>query len=104
MPSTIPCLWYDQSAEEAAQFYCSIFPNSSVLRVERSPMDNPSGPEGSVLSVEFELDGTRYTAMNGGPHFTFNEAISFQIDCADQKEVNYYWDALTAGGEESQCG
>ena len=104
MPSTIPCLWYDQNAEEAAQFYCSIFPNSSILRVNRSPMDNPSGPEGSVLSVEFELDGTRYTAMNGGPYFTFSEAISFQIDCANQKEVNYYWDALTAGGEESQCG
>ncbi|MEZ7897762.1 MAG: VOC family protein [Flaviflexus sp.] len=104
MPSTIPCLWFDKDAEEAAEFYCSTFPNSKILRVDRSPIDNPSVGEGAVLTVEFELDGTRYTALNGGPYFQFSEAISFQIDCADQKEVDYYWNALTAGGEESQCG
>lgn len=104
MPSTIPCLWFDKDAEEAAEFYCSTFPNSKILRVDSSPIDNASVGEGAVLTVEFELDGTRYTALNGGPYFQFSEAISFQIDCADQKEVDYYWEALTAGGEESQCG
>lgn len=104
MPHITPHLWVDGTAEEAAQFYCSIFPNSRILSVNRAPMDNPSQPAGAVLYVEFELDGTRFTALNGGPLFRFNEAVSFQIDCADQAEVDHYWDRLTEGGEESQCG
>lgn len=104
MPSIVPCLWFDMTAEEAADFYCSIFPNSRIISQQISPMDNPSQQAGNVLTVEFELDGNRYTALNGGPHFQFNEAISFQIDCTTQDEVNHYWNSLTDGGEESECG
>ncbi|MFP5284066.1 MAG: VOC family protein [Actinomycetes bacterium] len=104
MPKTVPCLWFDTQAEEAAAFYCSVFPHSTILTVTRYPEGFPGEP-GTVMTVEFDLDGQRYTALNGGPRFTFSEATSFQIDCADQAEVDYYWDALTAdGGEEGQCG
>ncbi|WP_078309731.1 MULTISPECIES: VOC family protein [unclassified Mycobacterium] len=104
MPTITPCLWFDTRAEEAANFYVSVFPNSRILEVTHYGPNTPM-PEGTVLTVEFELDGQRYTALNGGPQFTFDEAISFQIDCRSQEEVDRYWEALTAdGGEESQCG
>jgi predicted 3-demethylubiquinone-9 3-methyltransferase (glyoxalase superfamily) len=98
-----PNLWFDTQAEEAAEFYCSIFPNSRILSVARYPQDAP-GPAGEVMTVEYELDGQRYVHINGGPQFTFSEAVSFQINCADQAEVDHYWDKLLEGGEESQCG
>jgi predicted 3-demethylubiquinone-9 3-methyltransferase (glyoxalase superfamily) len=105
MDKISPCLWFDGQAEEAARFYTSLFPNSRILDVQRSPAATPSGPEGIVLTVEFELDGKTYIALNGGPEFTFTEAISLQIECEDQAEVDKYWDALLAdGGEPSVCG
>lgn len=104
MPTITPCLWFDTQAEEAANFYVSVFPNSRILEVTHYGPNTPM-PEGTVLTVEFELDGQRYTALNAGPQFTFDEAISLQIDCASQEEVDHYWSALTAdGGQESQCG
>jgi predicted 3-demethylubiquinone-9 3-methyltransferase (glyoxalase superfamily) len=103
MPKTTPCLWFDTQAEEAARFYCSVFPNSRVTDVTHYGKAGPR-PEGEVLTVEFELDGQPYTALNGGPEFTFDEAVSFQIDCADQEEADHYWWALVEGGQESQCG
>lgn len=100
-----PCLWFDGNAQEAAQFYTSLFPDSRIDSVQRSPADNPSTAKGDVLIVQFTLAGRPYTGLNGGPLFTFTEAVSFQIDCADQAEVDHYWNALTAdGGSESQCG
>jgi predicted 3-demethylubiquinone-9 3-methyltransferase (glyoxalase superfamily) len=94
-----PMLWFDGKAEEAAQYYVSIFPGSSIGAVSRQP-------DGSPLVVEFTLAGHRFTALNGGPEFRFTPAVSFVIDCADQEEVDHYWDALTAGGapEAQQCG
>ncbi len=105
MPQKLtPCLWFDKEAEQAAEFYCSVFKNSHVGNVARYTEAGPGEP-GSAMVVEFELDGQAFTAVNGGPQFQFSEAVSFQINCADQAEVDYYWDALTAdGGEESQCG
>jgi len=104
MPTITPCLWFDTQAAEAANFYVSVFPNSRIIEVTHYGPNTPM-PEGTVLTVEFELDGQRYTALNAGPQFTFDEAISFQIDCASQEEVDRYWAALTAdGGQESQCG
>jgi predicted 3-demethylubiquinone-9 3-methyltransferase (glyoxalase superfamily) len=101
--SIIPNLWFDTQAEEAAAFYTSVFPNSRVVGVTRYTDVGP-GPAGSVMTVEFELDGQRFVGINGGPEFTFSEAVSFQVTCADQAEVDRYWAALTDGGEESQCG
>ena len=99
------CLWYDKDAEPAARFYTSLFPDSRIVRVDPSPSDNPSTKEGEVITVEFELGGRTFVALNGGPDFRFNEAVSIQVDCDDQAEVDRYWDALTAdGGEESMCG
>jgi predicted 3-demethylubiquinone-9 3-methyltransferase (glyoxalase superfamily) len=98
-----PCLWFDGNAEDAANFYVSVFPNSKITEVARYSEAGPGKP-GSVLIVVFELDGVRFTALNGGPMFKFSEAVSFQIPCKDQKDVDYYWDKLTAGGSESQCG
>ena len=103
MPSTTPCLWFDDQAEQAAQQYTSIFPNSTIDKVVRYGPNQP-GPEGQVMTVEFRLDGQKYVGLNGGPLFQFSEAISFQIDCADQDEVDHYWTRLVDGGEESQCG
>jgi predicted 3-demethylubiquinone-9 3-methyltransferase (glyoxalase superfamily) len=103
MPATTPCLWFDGQAEEAATFYTQVFPNSSITDVTRYGPGAPL-PEGTALTVGFSLDGQRYTALNGGPQFSFTEAVSFQIACADQDEVDHYWDRLTDGGEESQCG
>lgn len=100
-----PCLWFDGDAEQAAEFYVGLFPDSRVDAVHRSPVDNPSTLKGDVLLVEFTLAGRSFTGLNGGPQFQFTEAVSFQIDCADQAEVDYYWSALTAdGGREIQCG
>ena len=104
MPTRItPFLWFDGLAEEAAKFYTSIFPNSKIGTVVRNGESHP-GVTGGVLTVEFWLDGQEFTALNGGPHFTFNEAVSFVVHCETQKEVDYYWDALLAGGTPSQCG
>jgi len=105
MNKITPCLWFDGQAEEAATFYCSIFPDSRIDRVDRSPADNPSNKEGDVLTVQFTLAGQPYTGLNGGPEFQFSEAVSFEIECEDQAEVDRYWELLTAdGGEPSQCG
>lgn len=103
-----PCLWFDSQAEEAANFYVSIFKNSKIKRVSRySKAGNEihGRPAGSVMTVEFELDGQTFTALNGGPIFKFDEAISFQIPCETQDEIDYYWSRLTAdGGQEGPCG
>lgn len=101
--SIVPNLWFDTQAEEAAEFYTSVFPHSRVLTVSRYP-ENAPGPAGEVMTVEFEINGQRFVGINGGPQFPFSEAVSFQITCADQAEVDHYWDTLVAGGEESQCG
>ena len=99
-----PNLWFDRQAEQAAEFYVSIFPNSRILGTTRYP-DGAPGPAGEVMTVDFELDGQRFTGINGGPHFTFDEAVSFLVPCADQAEVDRYWDALLeGGGTTSQCG
>ena len=103
MPTQIPCLWFDGQAEQAAAHYTAIFPNSEILGVSRYGPDMP-GPEGEILTVDFSLDGQRYVGLNGGPQFTFNEAISFQIMCADQDEVDHYWNRLSDGGEEGLAG
>jgi predicted 3-demethylubiquinone-9 3-methyltransferase (glyoxalase superfamily) len=105
MDKISPCLWFDGKAEEAARFYTGIFPNSRITSVDRSPGETPSGPKDMVLTVNFTLDGKSFIALNGGPEFKFNEAISLSIDCDDQAEVDRYWSALLAGGgEESVCG
>ena len=103
MPKTTTCLWFDNQGEDAAKYYTSIFPNSKITDTTYY-LDNVPERTGSVLTVEFELDGRPYTALNGGPIFTFSEAISIQIYCADQKEVDYYWARLSEGGEKSRCG
>ena len=104
MPRITPNLWFDLESLEAAEFYVSIFPNSQVTTVTYYG-ENAPRPAGTVLTVNFLLDGQEYTAINGGPEFTFDEAISLLINCADQEEIDYYWDKLTAdGGQESQCG
>ncbi|MEV5548490.1 VOC family protein [Streptomyces sp. NPDC052309] len=98
------CLWFDGQAEEAAHFYVSVFKNSGVGSVTRYTEAGP-GPAGSVVTVEFTANGQKFVALNGGPEFRFNEAVSFQITCADQEEVDYYWTRLTeGGGEEGPCG
>ena len=99
----IPNLWFDTEAEEAADFYTSVFKNSRIVNVARYTEAGPR-PAGTVMIVEFELDGQRFVGINGGPEFTFGEAVSFQIACATQDEVDYYWERLSEGGEEGQCG
>jgi predicted 3-demethylubiquinone-9 3-methyltransferase (glyoxalase superfamily) len=103
MPRISPMLWFDTQALEAAEFYCSIFPNSEIRTVTHY---GEAGPReaGMVLTVDFVLDGQEVTALNGGPQFTFDEAISFVVHCEDQEEVDRYWSKLTAGGEEGPCG
>jgi predicted 3-demethylubiquinone-9 3-methyltransferase (glyoxalase superfamily) len=103
MNGITPCLWFDTQGEEAANFYVSLFPNSRIVSVDRYGDAGPRAA-GSVMTVDFELDGQPYVALNGGPEFTFNEALSFQISCADQDEVDYYWDKLGEGGEHGPCG
>ncbi|MFB6817483.1 VOC family protein [Streptomyces sp. NPDC056347] len=97
------CLWFDGQAEEAAEYYVSVFRKSRLGRIARYSEAGP-GPAGSVMTVEFEINGQRFVGVNGGPRFTFNEAVSFQIGCADQAEVDHYWASLTDGGEEGPCG
>jgi len=103
MPKIHPFLWFDTQAEEAMTFYVSIFPNSKVLNCQRYGPGGP-GPEGSVMTADFELDGQRVTALNGGPIYKFTEAVSFVIDCQDQAEVDHYWDHLVDGGAPNRCG
>ena len=104
MPEIVPNLWFDTQAEEAAAFYCGVVPNSRITSVTHYTEAGPR-PAGSVMTVEFELDGTRFVAINGGPQFTFDEAVSFAIECDTQEEIDRYWAALTAdGGEEGPCG
>ena len=103
MPRITPNLWFDTNGQEAAEFYVSVFPNSAITGMTHYGEAGP-GPAGTVLAVEFELDGQPFIAINGGPHFTFDEAVSFLIECADQAEVDYYWSALSEGGEEGPCG
>ena len=103
MPTITPNLWFDTRGLEAAEYYVSVFPNSKIVNVTHY---NEAGPReaGTVMTVDFVLDGQPFTAINGGPEFTFDEAVSLLIECADQDEVDHYWDKLTDGGEESQCG
>ncbi len=103
MTKITPFLWFDTQAEEAARFYVSIFKNSKIVKVARYGEAGPD-PAGSVMTVQFELDGQLFIALNGGPHFKFNEAISFSVDCETQQEVDEFWNKLSAGGQESQCG
>ena len=98
-----PFLWFDSQAEQAAAFYTSIFPNSRVAKVVRYGDAGP-GPTGSAMTVEFELNGQKFVGLNGGPHFQFSEAISFVVNCETQEEVDRYWQLLSAGGAEVQCG
>ena len=98
------CLWYDGQAEDAARHYVSLLPDSDINRIVRSPADTPSGPAGMVLVVEFTLCGSPFIALNGGPQYRFTEAVSFQIPCADQAEVDRLWTALSDGGSEGRCG
>jgi predicted 3-demethylubiquinone-9 3-methyltransferase (glyoxalase superfamily) len=100
----VPNLWFDTEAEQAAEFYCSVFPDSRIVTVTHYTEAGPR-EAGMVLTVELELDGQRFTAINGGPQFTFSEAVSFLIECDDQAEIDAYWEKLTAGGgEEGPCG
>jgi predicted 3-demethylubiquinone-9 3-methyltransferase (glyoxalase superfamily) len=103
MPRIIPNLWFDTQGKEAAEFYVSVFPNSRITGVSYY---GDAGPReaGTVLTVDFELDGQPHTAINGGPEFTFSEAVSLLVECADQNEIDYYWDALCEGGSEGPCG
>ena len=103
MPRITPNLWFDDDGEAAARFYVSVFPNSEITGITRYGEVGP-GEAGAVMTVSFVLDGEPFTIINGGPQFTFDEAVSFEIRCADQAEVDHYWDKLTDGGEESQCG
>ena len=103
MPRITPNLWFDTDGQEAAEFYVSVFPNSFVSNITHYGEAGPR-PAGTVLTVNFVLDGQEYTAINGGPQFTFDEAISLLINCADQEEVDHYWTKLSEGGEEGPCG
>jgi predicted 3-demethylubiquinone-9 3-methyltransferase (glyoxalase superfamily) len=103
MPKITPCLWFDTEGEEAAAFYTSVFPNSRIVDVAHYGSAGPR-PEGTVMAVSFELGGQNFVALNGGPQFTFDEAISFQVDCETQDEVDSYWSQLSTGGEEGPCG
>ena len=103
MQKITPCLWFDGNAEEAANFYTSVFKNAKIKKTMRHGDSGP-GPKGSVLTVSFGLEGLEFTALNGGPQYKFTEAISLQVDCKSQEEVDYYWDKLSEGGEIIQCG
>jgi predicted 3-demethylubiquinone-9 3-methyltransferase (glyoxalase superfamily) len=102
-PKIRPSLWFDTQAEDAARFYVSVFENSGIVNVSHYTEAGPR-PAGMVMVVEFELDGQRFTAINGGPEFRFDEAVSFEIRCETQEEIDYYWERLTEGGEEGPCG
>ena len=102
-PKITPNLWFDTEAEEAADFYTSVFPTSRVVNVIHYTEAGPR-PAGTVMAVEFELDGHRFVGINGGPQFSFSEAVSFEVRCETQEEIDYYWDRLSEGGEEGPCG
>lgn len=102
-PKIIPNLWFDTQAEDAANFYISVFPTGRIVSKTHYTAAGP-GEEGSVMTVEWEIEGQRFVGINGGPQFTFDEAVSFQITCKDQDEIDSYWDKLTEGGEEGPCG
>ena len=105
MQKITPFLWFDNQAEDAVNFYVSVFRNSNVKGMTHYTGEEPSGQKGSVMTVSFELDGQEFVALNGGPQFKFTEAVSFVINCDTQEEIDYYWEKLTAdGGEEVQCG
>jgi predicted 3-demethylubiquinone-9 3-methyltransferase (glyoxalase superfamily) len=109
MEKITPCLWFDSNAEEAVNFYTAIFKNSKIGKISRYGKEGyeiHGKPEGTVLTVEFELNGQQFTALNGGPLFKFNEAISFQVDCESQEELDYYWGKLSEGGDKNaqRCG
>ena len=108
MPKITPFLWYDNNAEEAAKFYLTVFENSKINKTTRYDDESSKAagrPAGSVMTIEFELDGQKFVAINGGPHFKFTEAVSFVIDCENQEKVDYFWEKLSGnGGQESQCG
>jgi predicted 3-demethylubiquinone-9 3-methyltransferase (glyoxalase superfamily) len=102
-----PCLWYDTNAEDAANFYITVFKNSKINHIAyygKAGQEIHGGKPGAVLAIDFELDGQKFSGLNGGPHFTFSEAISFQIPCETQEEIDYYWSALSKGGSEGNCG
>ncbi|HLM35838.1 MAG TPA: VOC family protein [Gaiellaceae bacterium] len=103
MQTITPCLWFDTEGEEAANFYTSLFPSSKIREIARYGSAGPRA-EGTVMTVSFELNGQEYVALNGGPDFKFNEAVSFQVGCESQEEVDRYWSALSDGGEEGPCG
>jgi predicted 3-demethylubiquinone-9 3-methyltransferase (glyoxalase superfamily) len=103
MQKVTPCLWFDTEGEEAARFYTSLFPNSRIVDVTRYGPAGPR-PEGTVMTVSFDLDGQSFVALNGGPQYTFTEAVSFQVPCESQEEVDRLWNALSEGGEEGLCG
>jgi predicted 3-demethylubiquinone-9 3-methyltransferase (glyoxalase superfamily) len=103
MQKITPFLWFDKNAEDAAKFYTSIFKSSKIAKIARYGDAGP-GPKGSVMTVEFELNGEQFMALNGGPEFKFTEAISFVVNCESQEEIDYFWQKLTAGGKEVQCG
>jgi predicted 3-demethylubiquinone-9 3-methyltransferase (glyoxalase superfamily) len=103
MPRITPNLWFDTESEQAAEFYVSVFPNSGIKMISHYGEAGPR-PAGTVLTVDFTLDGQEFTAINGGPEFTIDEAVSFVIHCADQEEIDYYWTRLSEGGEEGPCG
>jgi predicted 3-demethylubiquinone-9 3-methyltransferase (glyoxalase superfamily) len=103
MQKLTPCLWFDTEGEAAANFYTSVFPSSKIVEVARYGSAGPR-PEGTVMTVSFELDGQEFVALNGGPQFTFSEAVSFQVSCESQDEVDAYWSTLSEGGEQGPCG
>ena len=103
MSEITPCLWFDTEGEDAARLYTSVFPNSKILDVSYYGSAGPR-PEGTVMTVSFELGGQKFLALNGGPQFTFSEAISFQVSCQNQEEVDHFWSKLSEGGEEGPCG
>jgi predicted 3-demethylubiquinone-9 3-methyltransferase (glyoxalase superfamily) len=103
MQKITPFLWFDNQAEEALNFYTSVFKNAKIGKIARYGESGP-GPAGSVMTASFELEGLEFTALNAGPHFKFNEAISFVVDCKSQEEVDYFWDKLPEGGQAQQCG
>jgi predicted 3-demethylubiquinone-9 3-methyltransferase (glyoxalase superfamily) len=106
-PKITPCLWFDTEAEEAARFYVSVFPGAKLGKINRyskGGQDVHGKPEGSVMAVEFEIEGQKFVGLNGGPQFKFTEAVSFQIHCKNQEEVDYYWSRLTEGGKDVACG
>jgi predicted 3-demethylubiquinone-9 3-methyltransferase (glyoxalase superfamily) len=107
MPKITPFLWFDGNAEEAAKFYTSVFKNSKIEKTTRYGKEGyevHGRPAGTVMTVEFQIDGQKFVALNGGPGFKFNEAVSFVVDCKSQEEVDIFWEKLTEGGEESMCG